>query len=178
MILGIAERRPDWQLIMLGPIVKIDPATLPRRHNIHWLGSKDYRELPTYMAGWDVGLMPFAMNESTRFISPTKTPEYLAAGLPVISTPIRDVERQYGDTGMVRIKSTAEGFVSAAEKALAPEGGSDWRDRADRFLQTVSWDRTWSSMNDLIEQAAQPAAKSAKMATAPLATMPAASVPA
>ena len=87
LIDGIAKARPDWQIVMLGPVVKIDPASLPRRDNVHWLGMKDYADLPRYFGGWDVGMLPFAMNDATRFISPTKTPEYLAAGLPVVSTP-------------------------------------------------------------------------------------------
>ena len=88
---------------MIGPVVKIDPAILPRAENIHYLGSKSYQELPAYLAGWDLALIPFAINESTRFISPTKTPEYLAAGKPVISTPIRDVVTPYGDENLVHI---------------------------------------------------------------------------
>ena len=85
---------------MLGPVVKIDLKSLRRRPNIHYLGMKQYDELPTYFSGWDAAMLPFALNESTRFISPTKTPEYLAAGLPVISTPIRDVVRPYGEIGL------------------------------------------------------------------------------
>src|SRR5690606_29468084 len=73
-----------------GPVVKIDPALLPQRDNIHYLGGKTYDELPQYLAGWDVAIMPFALNESTRFISPTKTHEYLAGGRTVVSTPITD----------------------------------------------------------------------------------------
>src|SRR5205814_4717049 len=82
----IAATRAPWQIILLGPTAKIDPAILPRAANIHYLGPKPYAVLPEYVAGWDVALMPFARNEATRFISPTKTPEYLAAGKPVVST--------------------------------------------------------------------------------------------
>jgi UDP-galactopyranose mutase len=153
LIDDIAAKRPDWHIVMIGPVVKINPATLPQRSNIHWLGMKNYDDLPVYLAGWDVALMPFALNESTRFISPTKTPEYLAAGLPVVSTPIRDVERQYGDLGLVRIESTVDGFLAGVEHALTYEMGIKWRERADAFLRTLSWDRTWSSMNKLIEEA-------------------------
>src|SRR5690606_28943889 len=84
----VARARPDYQFVMLGPIAKIDPATLPQRGNIHYLGSKKYADLPRYLAGWDVAMMPFALNDATRFISPTKTPEYLAAGRRVVSTAI------------------------------------------------------------------------------------------
>ena len=148
----MAARRPDWQFVMIGPVVKIDPASLPKQSNIHWLGMKDYASLPQYLAGWDVALMPFAINDSTRYISPTKTPEYLAAGLPVVSTPIRDVERQYGELGLVRIEGDTRGFIAAIEQSLTYEMGFKWRHRVDAFLHTLSWDRTWSDMNKLIEE--------------------------
>jgi UDP-galactopyranose mutase len=153
---AIAERRPDWQIVMVGPVVKIDPAALPKSPNIHWLGMKNYDDLPLYFAGWDVALMPFALNDSTRYISPTKTPEYLAAGLPVVSTAIRDVERQYGKLGLVSIEGTVAGFCSAIEEALTYDMGMRWRERADAFLRTLSWDRTWHLMNQLIEQVIAP----------------------
>ncbi|HEY9284104.1 MAG TPA: glycosyltransferase family 1 protein, partial [Pyrinomonadaceae bacterium] len=119
---AVAAARPAWQFVMIGPVVKIDPASLPRRANIHYLGGKRYEELPAYLSGWDVALMPFAMNDSTRFISPTKTPEYLAAGRPVVSTPIRDVVRPYGTQELVEIAATAGEFVAAAEKLLGAGG--------------------------------------------------------
>jgi glycosyltransferase involved in cell wall biosynthesis len=150
----VAEARPEWQFVLIGPVVKIHPDTLPRRANIHYLGSKDYRELPSYVAGWDVALLPFAMNESTRFISPTKTPEYLAAGKPVVSTPIKDVMRPYGDMGLVHIASNHEEFIAAIEKALSPEATNDeWLKRVDGFLAQTSWDDTWERMSALIDQA-------------------------
>jgi len=149
----VAEMRPVWQLVMLGPVVKIDPASLPRRSNVHWLGMKDYADLPLYFAGWDVGMLPFAMDESTRFISPTKTPEYLAAGLPVVSTPIRDVVKPYGELGLARIAVDADQFVVACEKSLAYGMTMKWRSRVDSFLETLSWDDTWNAMNRLVQQA-------------------------
>ncbi|HEY9833743.1 MAG TPA: UDP-galactopyranose mutase [Stenomitos sp.] len=151
---GIAEARPDWHLVMIGPVVKIDPALLPRRENIHYLGGKDYKELPAYLGGWDLAMLPFARNESTRFISPTKTPEYLAAGKPVVSTSIRDVVRPYGQEGLVRIADTVAEFVAAADAAMREDGKeSGWLARVDTFLQQISWDRTWGSMMQLIESA-------------------------
>src|SRR5687767_10212005 len=108
---GIADARPDWHLVMIGPVVKIDPNDLPKRPNIHYLGPKNYTELPRYIAGWDVALLLFAHNEATRFISPTKTPEYLAAGKPVVSTSIRDVVTPYGDKGLVRIADAVPDFI-------------------------------------------------------------------
>jgi UDP-galactopyranose mutase len=151
---GIAEARPDWHLVMIGPVVKIDPASLPRRENIHYLGGKDYKELPAYLAGWDLAMLPFARNESTRFISPTKTPEYLAAGKPVVSTSIRDVVRPYGQERLVRIADTLAEFVAAAEAAMREDTqASGWLSRVDTFLEQISWDRTWGSMMQLIESA-------------------------
>jgi len=151
---GIAEARPDWHLVMIGPVVKIDPAMLPRRENIHYLSGKDYKELPAYLAGWDLAMLPFARNESTRFISPTKTPEYLAAGKPVVSTSIRDVVRPYGQERLVRIADTVEEFVAAAEAAMREDTqATGWLARVDTFLEQISWDRTWNSMMQLIESA-------------------------
>jgi glycosyltransferase involved in cell wall biosynthesis len=148
----LAAKRPDLHLVMVGPVVKIDPATLPKHPNIHYLGPKVYDELPQYLAGWDVALMPFALNESTRFISPTKTPEYLAGGCPVVSTAIRDVVRTYGDSGVVRIAGTADEFAAAIDVAL--EDAKD-RDRllrtADAVLSDMSWDKTWNEMKEKIE---------------------------
>jgi UDP-galactopyranose mutase len=144
--------RPDWSFVMVGPVVKISEEDLPKRHNIHYLGGKTYVELPAYLSGWDVALMPFAMNESTQFISPTKTPEYLAGGKPVVSTPIRDVVRHYGDLEGVKIASTAEEFVKACEEALElsrnPERG--WLAEADLMLSASSWDTTQARMAGLI----------------------------
>jgi glycosyltransferase involved in cell wall biosynthesis len=109
VLLGeLAEAHPEWQFIIIGPIVKIEENSLPRTANIHYLGGKDYRELPMYLRGWDVATLLFADNESTKFISPTKTPEYLAAGKPVVSTPIRDVVRPYGELELVQIAATAK----------------------------------------------------------------------
>jgi UDP-galactopyranose mutase len=149
---GIARRRPEWQLVILGPVVKIDPATLPRAANIHYLGPKKYEELPEYIAGWHVALLPFAMNDATRFISPTKTPEYLAAGRPVVSTPIRDVVRPYGMRGLARIAETADEFVAAIEAALA-EDRSERLLEVDAFLSQTSWDGTWARMHHLLKAA-------------------------
>ena len=115
----VAAKRPDWSFVMIGPVVKIDPEKLPKHPNIYYLGPKKYNELPDYVAGWDIALLLFARNESTRFISPTKTPEYLAAGKPVISTSITDVVRPYGELKLVEITDTADEFIKAAERILS-----------------------------------------------------------
>jgi glycosyltransferase involved in cell wall biosynthesis len=149
---GVAQLRPDWQIVMLGPVVKIDESELPRRSNIHYLGGKSYAELPHYIAGWDVALMPFAKNESTRFISPTKTPEYLAAGKPVVSTSIRDVVRPYSVQGLAHIADTPEAFVAACQGCLTEPRERLLR-RADAFLARLSWDRTWDDIEALVQRA-------------------------
>ena len=153
LLSDVAAMRPMWQFVMVGPVVKIDEADLPRRPNIHYLGMKSYQDLPAYLAGWDIAMLPFARNESTRFISPTKTPEYLAAGLPTVSTSVRDVVTPYGEMELVAIADDARGFVDAAEHLLTRSGSEAfrWLARTDEFLSASSWDRTWSSMWELIQ---------------------------
>ena len=153
LIDAVASARPDWQIVMIGPVVKIDPATLPRRANIHWLGGRAYGELPAYLSGWSVALMPFAINAATRFISPTKTPEYLAAGRPVVSTPIVDVVRHYGDIAAVAVAGDAAGFVAACEAALALPVDGAWLREADDLLATISWDNVFAGMKRAIAPA-------------------------
>jgi UDP-galactopyranose mutase len=156
MDLGLVERladlRPDWQFIIIGPVVKIDPARLPQRANLHWLGKRDYEDLPAYLAGWDAGFFPAALNDATRFISPTKTPEFLAAGVPLVATPIRDIARPYGELGLVSIAETAEEMAGALDRALHSTGAG-WLAKVDAFLADKSWDRTWSDMRRLMNEA-------------------------
>jgi glycosyltransferase involved in cell wall biosynthesis len=150
----LAEMRPDLQLVMIGPVIKIDPADLPHKPNIHYLGGKSYDELPAYLAGWDVAILPFARNESTRFISPTKTPEYLAAGRPVVSTSIRDVVQPYGRDGLAWIADTASEFSAAIDEAIASDRPARLA-HADAFLSSLSWDRTWADMWNHVDKAIQ-----------------------
>jgi UDP-galactopyranose mutase len=154
LIAEIARTRSDWHLVMIGPVAKIPEDSLPRQHNIHYLGLKPYADLPAYFSGWDAAMLPFALNDATRFISPTKTPEYLAAGLPVISTAIRDVVRPYGELGLVHIAANAEQFAAATAHAMTYDMSLKWRERADAFLSTLSWDSTWRAMDRLITTAA------------------------
>ncbi len=146
---AIADLRPEWNYIMVGPVVKISEEDLPRRSNIHYLGQRSYDQLPAILAGWDAAMMPFALNESTRYISPTKTPEYLAAGLAVVSTPITDVVDPYGKLGLVHIATTPEEFVNALQSALNEDAGAR-REAARKFLSQNSWDETFVRMNELI----------------------------
>jgi UDP-galactopyranose mutase len=153
LLAGLADARPDWHIVMIGPVVKIDPQSLPQRANVHYLGPKAYAELPRYIAGWDVALLLFARNDATRFISPTKTPEYLAAGKPVVSTSIRDVVTPYGELGLVYIADTVPDMVRACEAALEEPGGVR-QSRADGFLRGTSWDATWQRAAQLLDAAA------------------------
>ncbi len=161
LLRALAVAHPEWHLVMLGPCVKIPESSLPQAPNIHYLGMKGYDELPAYLAGWTVALLPFAMNESTRFISPTKTPEYLAAGCQVVSTPVRDVVRPYGEEGLVAIADSADAFGDAIARALG-NADPEWRANVDRFLSRLSWDRTWSDMRTLCEDALRQRARAAR----------------
>jgi UDP-galactopyranose mutase len=156
LLAGIADLRPSWSFVLVGPTVKIDPATIPARSNLHILGPRPYDELPRYIAGWDVAMMPFARNEATRFISPTKTLEYLAAGKPVVSTSIRDVVEPLGRLGLVRIADTAAAFVGAIEAALDDDPAT-FMARADAFLEHRTWDETWARMSQLVDAALESA---------------------
>ena len=148
----VAQRKPKWNFVIIGPVVKIDPATLPKLKNIYYLGGKSYDELPTYLAGWDVALIPFLLDESTKYISPTKTPEYLAAGVPVLSSAIADVVNPYALNDLVHIFEDADSFISAGEKVLAKTTAEKrkWLRNVDLFLKEISWDDTWRQMKNHI----------------------------
>ncbi len=151
LLAAVADLRPDTHFVLIGPTAKIDPLELPQRANLHYLGSKLYSDLPAYVGNWDAAMMPFALNEATRFISPTKTPEYLAAGRPVVSTPVVDVVRQYGATSGVQVAGTAAEFAAATDAALAQAAGpTTWLDPVDQALSEMSWDAIWSRMSSLI----------------------------
>jgi UDP-galactopyranose mutase len=142
LVRDAAGLRPDWHWIFVGPVLKVDPANLPQGPNIHYLGKKDYQALPSYLSGWDVAILPFARNDATRYISPTKTPEYLAAAKPVVSTSIRDVVRPYGERGLVVIADEPADFVKGVEKSLLL--GPDWLSKVDAYL----WDDWDKDMKD------------------------------
>jgi UDP-galactopyranose mutase len=158
LIDAVCAAHPEWDFELVGPVVKIDPASLPRRANLRFPGSCEYRDLPRTIARWDVALMPFALNEATAFISPTKTPEYLAAGKPVVSTSIRDVVRTYGTLAAVRIADGAEDFAQACAAALSLARGGDrtWLERSDALLADMSWDSTVRAMADKLTAALAP----------------------
>ncbi len=158
----IARARPEWQIVLVGPVVKIDPDSLPRRENIHYFGQRSYEELPRYLQDWDVCLLPFARNDATRFISPTKTLEYMAAELPIVSTPITDVAEPYG--GIVYLGNGPEEFLAACDAALhsSPAEREDRAAGMRRVLAGTSWDVTVSAMEKLL------AAELARKATVPV----------
>lgn len=165
LIDALARARPDWHIVMVGPVVKIDPARLPNHPNLHYFGQRGYDQLPSYLAGWDVCLLPFARNDSTRYISPTKTLEYMAAGKPIVSTPIADVAGPYGD--IVYLADTAEQLVAACERALREEPAERARrlGRMREVLAATSWECTAAAMAQeiarVIDRKSEPATPAA-----------------
>ena len=166
---AVAALRPDWSFVLIGPVAKIDPASLPQRPNITYPGQRPYEALPGYLKGWDVCLMPFALNDATRYISPTKTLEYLAADKPVVSTSVPDVVAGY--QGVVRFGDTPEAFVAACEATLAEPPGERTRRRARAraILAQTSWDATVARMAQLIDGARRTTGVAASVAGHPTA---------
>ena len=140
LLAGLADRRPEWQIVMAGPVAGIDPATLPQRPNIRWIGPQRYEALPHLVSHWDVCLLPLALNEATRFSSPAETLEYLAGGKPVVSTPIRDVIALHGSA--VHVGKDADQFVAAIEDLLdePPAARIQRRARGQALVDARSWD--------------------------------------
>jgi UDP-galactopyranose mutase len=151
LIKGLTQRRPDWHIVLIGPIAKIDSKDLPRSKNIHYLGQKKYEELPLYLGGWDIALLPFARNDSTRYISPTKTPEYLSGGKPVVSTSIQDVVKPYGMLNLVKIADSLDDFEKAVDDYLKGLP-IDWNKKVNDYLQQLSWDKTWLQMKIITDK--------------------------
>lgn len=153
LVREMAAAHPEWQIVLVGPVVKIDPAELPRAENVHYMGQRGYQELPKFLAGWDVCLLPFAMNESTKFISPTKVLEYMAAEKPSVSTPITDVKVPYGD--VVAIAETPAEYIAACERMLAQsaEENAAMAKRMREVVANTSWDKTAARMHELISNA-------------------------
>ncbi len=170
LMADVAKLRPGTHFILLGPVVKIAADALPQAPNLHYLGAKSYRELPAYLAGWDAAMLPFALNASTRFISPTKTPEYLAAGKRVVSTPIHDVVHPYGDLGLVEIAATPKAFAEAIDRVLAARNDAPWQARVQAKLGESSWDSTWAAMQQEMENV-RPAQTVSVKAAAPAEVM-------
>jgi len=154
---GVVDERLDYHLlerlsdatsgsvVMVGPSTKIDPASLPRRANLHWLGGRDYSDLPAYAKTFDVCLMPFAMNEATQFINPTKALEYMATGRPIVSTPVDDVVTQFGD--VVTIARSASEFIEDCERLASKKSQT----RIERGLN-LARKNSWESIVAQLEQ--------------------------
>ncbi|MEM6159350.1 NAD(P)-binding protein [Erwinia sp. P6884] len=153
LIALLADSYPQWQFIYVGPVVKIDPASLPVRDNIHYFGMQPYQALPQFLAGWDVCLMPFALNASTQFISPTKVLEYMAAERPVVSTKIRDVAQPYGD--LVLIAEDGADFVRHCATALnlSERERTLLAQRMKAVVGKTSWTNTVDAISSLITTA-------------------------
>ena len=153
LLAEVAQQNPEVSFVMIGPVVKVDPAELPQAGNLHYLGGKAYAELPAYLKGFDVAMMPFALNESTKFISPTKTLEYIAAQKPVISTAIYDVVRDYSE--VIPIVGTAEQFTVALTNFLheTAEQRATRLNKYHTILQAVSWDKTVAAMEGNLAEA-------------------------
>jgi glycosyltransferase involved in cell wall biosynthesis len=150
LIEGLAIARPDVSIVLIGPVTKIDPSDIPSCPNICLLGMRSYHTLPSYLGACDVGWMPFARNEATRFISPTKTLEYLAAGLPVVSTSIQDVVTPFATEALAKIADTVADTSAAVDDVLA--GTRPSRADVDEFLAGRSWDSTWAAMAALVDE--------------------------
>jgi glycosyltransferase involved in cell wall biosynthesis len=152
MVGEMARMRPDWSFAMVGPVVKVDPNLLPHSPNLFWLGGRDYQQLPSYCAAFDVNMMCFALNKATEFINPTKGLEYMATGKPIVGTRVKDVVNQWSD--IVHLANGAEEFVRAAQKCLERQG--DVNERVQRGLELArqcSWESTVQKMQDLITAA-------------------------
>ncbi|NBD22115.1 glycosyltransferase [Aquabacterium fontiphilum] len=155
LIASLADAHPEWSIVLVGPVAKIDHASLPRRANIHWLGMQPYALLPYLVKDWDLCMMPFALNEATQYISPTKTLEYLAAEKPVVSTSIRDVVALYGD--VVYVAKNPGHFIQVCEGVLQQSDAERARylSEAACCVTCFSWDDTAKAMRELIEAAMQ-----------------------
>jgi glycosyltransferase involved in cell wall biosynthesis len=155
LLSAIALRKPDWNFVMLGPVIGISESDLPNLPNIHFIGRKGYEELVTYISGWDVAMLPFAHNDATRYMNPLQTPEFLAAGKPVIAAPVNDIIRTYGHRGLVQIAGTAEEFVRVGEIHLSTRDKTEWQEAVIDFLSLNSWDKTWQRMIDVMSPVLQ-----------------------
>lgn len=150
LLAEVAAARPDWSLVLVGPVVKVDPNTLPQAPNLHWLGGRDYNDLPSYCKAFDVCMMCFALNEATEYINPTKALEYLATGKPVVSTAVADVVRQYSDT--VSIATSTKDFIEKTEEILRRRP-TERIEQGIALAQECGWERTVARMQELIEAA-------------------------
>lgn len=116
LIAALADANPKWSVAIIGPVVKVDPASLPTRPNLYWLGRREYQQLPGYTKGFDVCLMPFALNEATEYINPTKACEYMATGTQIVSTAVPDVVSNFSE--VVDVAQNQEEFIEMCKRAV------------------------------------------------------------
>jgi glycosyltransferase involved in cell wall biosynthesis len=147
LLTDLAAKLPEWDIHLVGPVTKIDPSTLPQASNLHYPGMQPYERLPEVMAGLDVALMPFALNDATRSISPTKTLEYLAAGLPVVSTRVPDVVADFSQ--VVRFADDGAAFADAC-RAVLDDAVDDRDARVAPLAQRHEWDTIAARIDDLL----------------------------
>ncbi|MCC6454117.1 MAG: glycosyltransferase [Caldilineaceae bacterium] len=150
LLAKMAQQHPEWSIVMIGPVIKISHEELPQAPNLHFIGMRAYAELPAYLAHFDVALIPFAMNDSTRYLSPTKTLEYMAAHKPIVSTPVPDVIELYGT--VVRIGATHAQFIAQVGEALRANDAGQRLPLERELLAQNSWDAIAQRMADLLER--------------------------
>ena len=148
LVAALADDRPDGHIVIIGPMTKIDVSRLPHRRNLHWLGGRDYAQLPAYVKGFDVCLMPFALNEATEYINPTKALEYMATGRPIVSTAVEDVVLQF--SGIVEIADSPAEFLRKCRLALTQPNAAAIR-RGRKLARNNSWDSIVEAMHGHIE---------------------------
>lgn len=148
LVEALASRLPNVHFVMIGP-VQGGPERLGSLRNLHWLGPRAYADLPDYAGGWNAAFLPFALNDATRFLSPPQIPEFLAAGRPIISTPLRDVQHPYGASGLVKVADTFDRFVAALQESFRGHC-LEWLTLVDRYLRALSWESTWEGIEHLV----------------------------
>jgi glycosyltransferase involved in cell wall biosynthesis len=150
LIEQMASASPSVSFVMIGPLAKITEEELPKAPNIYYLGMKSYEELPGYLKAFRIAMMPFAMNEATRYISPTKTLEFMAGNKPIISTPVYDVVRDYSHC--VAIAPDAHNFSKAITRILEEPVKEQLDPAFDAILKATSWDTTVEKMNSILSE--------------------------
>ena len=163
LIARVAESFPHGSVVMIGPLAKVERSMLPSSDNIHWLGQRSYADLPAYLKSFDVCLMPFALNDATQYINPTKTLEYMAAGKPIVSTAVPDVVHNF--TPVVEVAASSADFVAAIQRALTSPDAQ----RIEQGIQRAngaSWEAIVSTMRSHMLQAISVSAKAASSPSA------------
>lgn len=151
LLQALADRRPDWQFVLVGPVVGIDKDTLPEAENIHYLGEKPYEQMPSYISGWNAALLLVSTSKAAQAHVPTRTAEYLAAFKPMVATPVADIISPYYEMGLVNTADDVFAFESSIEEVLSYDKRKEWKRSIDEFLKTHSWDVSWQQMRHLIK---------------------------